>query len=252
MKRLLLLSLILFSFSCSKEKNDSPKPIVPPKPTVFIDSPTIDLKYNTSHQFVVTKGIEVLDPWTLKWSSSDTLVGIINKYGQFISRKIGTTIIKGTLDGDTVESKITVSPYITSFKEPYLGFGADIATIKTNETRKFITQLNNSLSFEGDNSKIRSVLYFLDANSKMTSAGLFFEHSSTMIYDVTTFLRERYPNYGPKDYLTVFHDDNNTIEIQITISADLGFHAIYLPFVRTGKTSSNINDTYKQFEKALK
>jgi hypothetical protein len=248
MKKIYLLPILfLILSSCSKDKKDPE-----PEPTTFIDSATLDLKYDKQHQFIVTKGTEVLDGSTLKWSSSDTLVGKVDLKGNFKGRKIGTTTVTGTVNGKTVESKITITPYSTTFKEPYLGFGSDVATVKANETRKFITQLTSSLSFEGDNSKIRAVLYLLDANNKMTSAGIFFENSSAMVTDVTTFFKERYPIYGSQDGVAVFFDDKNTIGIQLSANANLGFNAIYLPFLRTGRASSNFNEVSKQFVKALK
>ena len=246
MKRIYLLPLVLLIFSCSKDKEDSPEP------TTFIDSATLELKYDKQHQFVVTKGTEVLDASTIKWNSSDTLVGKVDTKGNFKGRKIGTTTITGTINGKTVESKITITPYSSSFKEPYLGFGADISTVKSNETRKFIAELTSSLSFEGDNSKIRAVLYLLDTSKKMTSAGIFFENSSAMVTDVTTFYKERYPINGTKDGKVAFFNDENTVGVQLSVNADLGFNAIYLPYRRTGRVSIGFDDASKSFANTYK
>jgi len=247
MKNILLLLPILLFASCSKDD---------PEPAVTIDAATVELKYDKEHQFVLTQGTGTVDASTYTWTSSDTLIGKVDKTGKFIARKIGETTVKGTLAGKVVESKVTVTPYITSFKEPYVEFGATTAVVKTKETRKLLSETATILAYQGENAKILNVLYLLETG-KLSASALLFEESQSMADDVITFYSERYPRIGAvEENLVVFLNDEANKAIEVGVSEDLGFYAVYSAFdskgLRSAKQTGNIKDALSKSYKDLK
>lgn len=245
MKNILFLLPVLLFVSCSKDD---------PEPATTIDSATVELKYDKEHQYVLMKGTEKVDASTYTWKSSDTLVGKVDKTGKFIARKIGETTVTGTLAGKNVESKVTVTPYITSFKEPFQEFGATAGVVKTKETRKLLSETATILSYQGDNAKILSVRYLLDTG-KMTAAAIIFGGSQAMADEVVTFYSERYPRNGALDEAIIFFNDeaNKAIEIGFTETSDI--YAVYSAFdskgLRSAVPTRNVKDALIKSYKGL-
>ena len=237
MKKLSLLPVVLFIvMSCSKSD---------PEPNIFIDSATLDIKFDKEHQYVVMKGSETLSGTAVTWKSSDTLVGKIDNKGLFKGRKIGQTTITGQVDGKTVESKVTISPYSTLFKEPYLVFGSTAATIKANDKRTIVSDTPTSLTLSGENGTVRAAIYLFD-NLKMKQVGLFFENSSAAVAEVTRFYNERYPAHGLVGTNAVFLSDDRTYGLIMSVNATLGYNVIYSPSTSGGRMpiANDLEDVY--------
>jgi len=228
MKNILFLLPVLLFVSCSKDD---------PEPATTIDSATVELKYDKEHQYVLMKGTEKVDASTYTWKSSDTLVGKVDKTGKFIARKIGETTVTGTLAGKNVESKVTVTPYITSFKEPFQEFGATTAVVKTKETRKLLAETADYLAYEGESAKITSVQYEL-VTGKMTYAVIFFQTTQAIANEVITFYLERYPRNGETEEGAVFFNDGKDKAVELGIHPDYGLFAFYSPFDSKGLRSA--------------
>jgi len=243
MKNILFLLPVLLFVSCSKDD---------PEPATTIDSATVELKYDKEHQYVLMKGTEKVDASTYTWKSSDTLVGKVDKTGKFIARKIGETTVTGTLAGKNVESKVTVTPYITSFKEPYQEYGATTAVVKTNETRKLRTETADFLAYEGENAKVAGVVYSL-TTGKMTDALVAFQTTQAMADEVITFYEERYPRSAGLDSSVVFFNDAKNKAVEVGVDAKIGLFAYYVPFDSNGlRVSATAVTTRERIRKSYK
>ena len=237
MKNILFLLPVLLFVSCSKDD---------PEPDTTIDSATVELKYDKEHQYVLMKGTEKVDASTYTWKSSDTLVGKVDKTGKFIARKIGETTVTGTLAGKNVESKVTVTPYITSFKEPFQEYGATTAVVKTKETRKLLAETADYMAYEGENTKfIIGVIYSL-LSGKMTDATVYFETTEAIAKDVVTFHRERYPRAFQTEEGPIFFNDAKDKAVLIGVDPNDGLFAFYAPYDSKGLRSASKSGEIKK------
>ena len=227
MKKLILPFLLLVLVSCSKED---------PEPAVVIDSPTLELKFDKEHQFVVKKGAETIDASTVTWKSSDELVGTVNASGLFKGRKIGETIITGkSSDGKIdLQSKVTITPYYTTCAEPVTEWGASIATIKSKEKRTLFNETAAGAAFTGENAKMRMAIYLLEAG-KLVSSGLSFTPTNEVGTELGVFFSERYPEFEVGDDQLFFVSDSKAYGILIGIDETLGIFALYSPLDAGGR-----------------
>jgi len=242
--------LILFAFStlllasCSKKDAE---------PQVSIDAKTLELKYDKTHQFVLTKGSEAVTASTFTWKSSDEKVGTIDANGNFKGRKIGETKITGTsTTSGAVESSIKITPYTTFITEPVIQFGVDAATIKGKEKRKLSTKsTDNVLLYDGENSNITYVAYFLE-NGKVAAAFIIFASTATtLLTESVTFFKERYPNIDASDSEVYLLNDEQTYGIILSVDATIGYNAQYVPYKKGGRKDLEVKIKFHQALKNL-
>jgi|GEM_PF-986207 len=236
---LAFLSIVLIS-SCSK-KDDK---ISSPQNLVSLDTKSISLHYDESHQFYfVNKSVIASD---YNWVSTDETIGTVDRSGKFTAQKIGTTTIKATKGSEVFESQVTVVPYSTICKEPYWNFSDNISATKGKETRTILSQTSTSLVYTGENAKIRNIMYMYDSTSgKMSSAAILFAYGDAVIQEAAKFFKERYYYLGEDtdaDSGNTFYyfGDEKNIVIGITQDAKLGLITIYIP--NTGGNGS-VNST---------
>lgn len=240
----LVIGLIISLSSCSK--NEDPKPN--PEPATYaINNSTVSINYDKEHQFVVKLGTGAVNATTFTWTSSDPTIGTISTSGLFKGKKIGTTIIKAEGNGTTLTSQVTISPYSTLFKEPVIDFGASIASIKGKETRKFGEQFEQTLYYEGENTKVRFVAYNFEAN-KLISAGAFFQNTTAVVEELAKFYSERYTFLGEEENIFLFSAGKYLIGIGQ--SKELGTFAIYVPNTDSNTLMARASST--QFIQKLK
>ena len=243
MKRIAFL-VFLTSMLASCSKKD-------PEPQVAIDANTLELKYDKTHQFVLSKGAEPVVASTFTWKSSDEKVGTVDASGNFKGRKIGETKVTGTSTTmGTVESTIKISPYSTLFAEPIIQFGTDVATIKGKEKRKLsVNQTADILLYDGENANIKFVAYYVK-NGKIESAFVLFSNPTTpVLTESATFFKERYPKIDASDSEVFLLNDEETYAIVLSVSNELGYNAQYFPYVKGGRKDT---ETIARFQKALK
>lgn len=212
-------TLLFISFivaSCSKKD---------PKPGYKIDSETLSLHYDETHQFEITPGVPTS---TTNWTSSDTTVGKIDQSGYFKAKKIGTVVIMGSSTDYTVKSTVTVVPYSTLCKEPFYVYNQNAATTKSQEFRTLTLQSATGLTYTGENSKLRNVLYAFE-NDKMTAAALLLSNSSDVISESYKFFNERYTAVDEEDNVYLF-TDNKSLVVGVSVDDTLGFNAIYVDY----------------------
>lgn len=211
---LIILSIIIVS--CSKKD---------PKPGYKIDNENLSLHYDGTHQFEITPNAQAI---STTWSSSDTTVGKIDQSGYFTARKIGSVTITGTSASYTLKSKVTVIPYSTMCKEPFYLKGQDIVTTEDKEFRTLTYHSASGLTYAGENSKLRNVLYAFDSNG-LTAAALLLDSAPDVINESYQFFSERYTPLGVENNVFFFTDNKNLI-IEVSNDATLGFNAIYVDY----------------------
>jgi hypothetical protein len=248
MKKLLLaLISIAVLFACSKSKDKDPEPIV------SIDAPTIELKYDKDHQFALKKGNEDIFASTFTWASSNEKVGKVDANGKFTARKIGEATVTGTgSNGAKVESKVTISPYVTIFVEPILEFGATMAAIKSKEKRKLLQETAEALAYEGAaGTQTRGVIYIFE-KGKLQSAGILFDNSTATVQTSATFIKERYPDRMTQDNQVYILNDERTFGIVLGVDETFGYMGIYLPYPPGGRTSAEHTSSFTAAGVAVK
>lgn len=211
---LFIISIIIVS--CSKKDA---------KPGFKIDSENISLHYDGSHQFEITPDAQTT---STTWSSSDTTVGKINQSGYFTAKKIGTVTVTGTSASYTLKSTVTVTPYSTMCKEPFYQMGQNMASTKNREFRTLTFQSATGLTYAGENSKLRDVLYAYD-NDSMTAAALLLGNTPDVAAEAYKFFNERYTPLEAEENISFFTDNKNLI-IGVSVDDTLGFNAIYVDY----------------------
>ncbi len=243
MKKLILFATAMMALvSCSKKD---------PEPEVSIDSRTVELKYDKTHQFVLSKGAEPVTASTFTWKSSDEKVGTVDGNGNFKGRKIGETKITGTSTTmGNVESTITIVPYTKFLTEPVVQWGADMATVKSKEKRKLSASLTTAdwLVYEPDNASLQYVIYIFEAG-KLISSVVIFTSTNAVVDESVTFFKERYPNIEADKDAAYLINDENTFGIILSINSSVGWNAEYVPLKKGGKKDAVATE---KIQKALK
>ena len=237
MKKLIIFGLILF-VSCSK---DTIEP-------VFIAQSYAELNYDKTFQIKITnsKNQEVAAT-KLKWSSSDPLIGKVDSSGKFTARKIGDVKINGSNGIKDVECTIKVVPYSTLYAEPVIDFGVSISEVKSKEKRVLLFQNDKSMSYAGENSKIRGIIYIFE-NNKLTGSAVLLNNNTAVAKESLLFLAERYPLKGVINNIIGYFNDTKNIGIALTVDNTLGFVAIYLPH-DTNKRATYFQDILNEIKK---
>ncbi|MCF0058607.1 Ig-like domain-containing protein [Dyadobacter sp. CY356] len=219
MKRRSLLFIIGASIflSCSKDA----------EPETKIDANSLELNYDKTHQFEITKGSENLSG-SYKWASSDPTVGTVSPTGKFTARKIGSTVVSAKSEGQEYLSYITVSPYSTMFKEPSFEFGQNRTTIKNNNIGTVEAESDNLLVYSVYAENVKRLLFAFE-NDNLTGVAVDIADTEQAKQEAKTFFRERYPNVlpitGTQDSLYI--NDGKNIGVKFNTNESLGYYATY-------------------------
>lgn len=238
----LFLFLAVLSLSCSKDKEAEPA-------TVLSDA-DLKIHFDDTHQYTLTKGTATVDPASFKWTSSDTVVGKVDQNGKFTGRRIGQTTVRAvSTDGKvSTESKVTIDPYSNLCTEPVLDFKATQAAVKAKEKRALLEEDTASVTYKGENSKLRGVAYAFSKNALVNSF-LVLTETQAVFDEAATFLFERYEYLGDEDY--VYYFTNNKVVVAYLEEETLGLVAIYAPYPAGGlRTMASFKETVKASFKA--
>lgn len=218
-KQLLTLVAISLIFTACSKKESTPEST--------IDVTELSLNYDKQHQFTIKQGNNDIDESTYIWTSADVRVGTIEASGLFQAKRIGTTTVTATKDGKSLTSKITVSPYVYFFIEPYVSFTSNKTTIKSQETRPLETggETTTSLLYKGENNKITNVFYGFE-NGLLQGSIVVFNISNILPKDLATFFVERYTLIGETN--NTYYFSKGDILVAIGETAGIGFTAIYV------------------------
>jgi hypothetical protein len=238
-KQITLLFLISITFAACSKKEDA-------KPTYTISQTAVSLNYDKQHQYTVKEGSNNVSPSTLTWTSSDETVGTISASGLFKAKKIGETTIKAEGSGHTVISDITVTPYSTLCIEPDFTFGSSKAIIKGKEKRVLSSEIENSLLYTGENSKLRHVMYVFE-NNQLSGSVLLMANSEAVMEEGLKFFLERYTFLGNSDNILIFSGVGVVIGVNYT--TELGFHAMYIK--QTSASTMSIQSIKKLYNQKI-
>lgn len=231
-------------FSCDKKED--------PEALLLINTPTIDLKYDETHQFALKKGNEDLFPSTLSWTSADDNVGKVDANGKFVARKIGETLVTGLgSEGQKVESKITISPYVTNFDEPILEFGTSMASIKSKETRELLFEGSYTLQYKGTPGSLSETITYIFDNKKLQIA---WSQSGTLQSTwkaMKTFSNERYPIKEVFTDANVQVDDQKETLIYLDRGNYYGHSINYYSYSEMMASNQKIASSLKKARKEL-
>lgn len=171
------------------------------------------------------------------WSSENEFVAIVNSNGLVEGGHVGkTNIVATSTDGNSAKCEVEIVPVYSTYKEPYLEFGASKATVKSKETRKLYKEQTSSLAYEGENSFVELVLYSFDDNGKLKGASIAL--SLACASEVTKFLLERYQPAAVEDGVYLFINGNaGDFNMGVALSVESSYLAIvYLPSSSKGRS----------------
>lgn len=171
------------------------------------------------------------------WSSENEFVAIVNSNGLVEGGHVGkTNIVATSTDGNSAKCEVEIVPVYSTYKEPYLEFGASKATVKSKETRKLYKEQTSSLAYEGENSFVELVLYSFDDDGKLKGASIAL--SLACASEVTKFLLERYQPAAVEDGVYLFINGNaGDFNMGVALSVESSYLAIvYLPSSSKGRS----------------
>ena len=181
---------------------------------------------------------------TAEWSSENEFVAKVNSNGLVEGNHVGKTNIIATSANGSAKCEVEVLPVYSTYKEPYLEFGASKSTVKSKETRNLFDETSTALVYEGENSFVELVMYSFDDNGGLKGVALGISFASAS--EVTKFLLERYQPITVEDDVYIFVNNNiNDCTMAVTLSVEKSYLAIvYLPY----SSDSRGNDIEKQKE----
>lgn len=234
MKKLLLLFLAVGTLvSCSKSEDSNPE--------FKINQKEVKLNYDGSFNFKVENASNV------SWTSSDEFVGTIGSDGKFEAKHIGEVTITGKVGGSSVSAKVVVEPYITGVVEPFFDFTKGASSVKSYEKRKLISETSTFIYYSDANKYVTNSLYSLEGGVLKSSALMFVSSSAE---NVVKFYGERYKFDGYEDKIGFFTSKDAKIMVGVTVDANLGLVALYMP--NTSKNKASIKMASKDYHSVIK
>lgn len=186
---------------------------------------------------------------TADWKSENDFVAKVNSNGLVEGNHVGKTNIIATSTDGSAKCEVEVVPVYSTYKEPFLEFGASKATVKSKETRKLYNENSEIITYEGENSNVKLVGYNFDDNGKLSGVAVAVSFASTS--EVTKFLLERYQPVTEEDGVYVFINNNiNDYTMFVTLSVESSYIGIvYLP--KSSKSRSAEIENYQTELKSM-
>ncbi|GEM_PF-1623860 len=174
-----LLIVLLFTLSCSKEDS---------KPPLSIKNNELVLFRENTEELIVEH-----NPGELSFKSQNPLIATVSDDGVVEGNVRGKTSILVTSLNETATANVEVKTLINYLPEPYLGFGEDYATVKTKVVSgEQFFNLENGFAVQKriDNSNV--IYGYSFENSKLKMSMFLFETLSNITSVIADFLLERY------------------------------------------------------------
>jgi len=205
---ILFLSFLLLSSSCKKEDYIS-----------FMEH-SISMHYDEQQKLSLAFSSEELSTLQYSYHSGDTNVVLVNASGLCSGVAVGTAVVTATSsDGQYKTSCIVqIVPKHKLFKDFYTGWGATVATVKSNETRRLKSESDSLLLFYGEYNYIKEVFYRFGNNDHLLNyAGIRLGKPSGITQNIVEYYKERYllvdSTFVSDGYYTLFNFKHRTKNI---------------------------------------
>lgn len=196
---MLVIALFVCFSSCSKDDDEEA-----PLPT--LDKTNITLYVDETSQITYSGSDKCI------WSSENSLIAEVEN-GVVTAQHVGTTIIHA----NGLSCNVTVKPKYTSFTEPYLEWGSNMATVKKHMSGYTLkTEDSDNIGYLGKG-QVNAYLYTFE-NGRLKTCGF----STSLLYslELTRFLLER--------YCVVKYDNNSSDDIICYLaSVDLTYYVMF-------------------------
>jgi len=236
MKNLLILLVSILAFySCEKELK-----------SIQLGKSEITIHYDESYQLDVSYSPTDVDiPPVFTWYSEDTEVAEVDQNGFVEGVKIGETDINVQTEDAKFQAfcKVIIEPISNLYKEPILEFGQSRAYVKNNETRDLLLETDGGISYEGDNSKVRAIMYLFDYTG-LNGVGVLLESNESVLHEALTYLNERYDLMIKID-AAIFFKVNEDVAAVLSVDNSLGLNVIYMEH-SFNKSSSSLKQSLNE------
>ena len=176
MKKVIFLSVILVFLNCCSKENDSPDDLV-------VKNANIELKAGGTAQIELTSSLPVTYTSANEFNASVSTSGLVQ------ANKVGKTEISITNTVKTAKVNVSVTPVYSTYKDPYLNFGATRADVIKAAGEPSKTNEYEDLIYENySNAAILGIYYF--ENDKLV--GFDVEIRDSYKSELDNFLIERY------------------------------------------------------------
>lgn len=236
-------AVVAFS-SCKKKELES----------ISVLPSTLAMHYDESKQLEAGFSPSDLEiPPVFVWSSENEMVAEVDQDGTVNGVKVGeTNILLETSDKKfNATCKIEITPISNLYKEPVLGFGKNKAFVKDNEPRKLATEIADALLYEGENTRIRNVMYSFDGG-KLDAATAMLANEVYVAEEAMIYLDERYDyQFVSKGVRFYFKGENKEIAIGLTVDDSLGLVVMYFENP-TKKSGSSLEKQFNSIIEQIK
>lgn len=227
MKNLLILLISTLAFySCEKELE-----------SIQLDKSEITIHYDENYQLNVSYSPTDVDiPPVFTWYAEDTKVAEVDQNGFVEGVKIGETDINVQTEDGKFQAlcKVIIEPISNLYIEPVIEFGKSKSYVENIETRLIYGETTDALVYEGDNYKVKYVMYIFEFNRLTSSAVLLIDNA---MEEVGTFLSERHDYIGSEDGMLAFRVNANVVAV-LTDHYELGLVVLYMENSDMKSTSS--------------
>lgn len=207
----LLLNVFLLSFGCKTDKLES----------IQLSQDKISMHYNESIQLDIIYSPADLDiPPLFNWYSEDTNIATVSSKGLVKGVKIGNTNITVQTADKLFRANCTVEiiPVSNLLWLPVVELGQSKAYVKSNESRVLLTEIETAIAYEGENSKIRMIMYIFE-DGKLTSAYVLLQNSLEIVREIRIFLEERFDLLTISDGARIYKMNDEVIIVMMVDNA---------------------------------
>lgn len=205
---ILFLSCLLLFSSCKKEEY------------ISFSVHSVSMHYDEQQQLSLSFSSEELSTLQYSYQSCDTNVVLVNASGLCSGVAVGTTVVTATSSDGQYKTSCTVQivPKHKLFKDFYTGWGATVATVKANETRRLKSESDSLLLFYGEYNYIQGVFYRFGNNDHLLNyAGIRLGKPSCINQNIVEYYKERYllvdSIFVNDPYCTLFEFKHRTKDI---------------------------------------
>lgn len=242
---LLVAALPMVFASCGDDKEEPIDPI-----NISLGVSAFDVDYKADYQLECN-----IDGAT--FTSSDPFVATVDQSGKVTGKHVGQAKIKASYDGYSVQATVNVLPTNTDYTLPILSWGASLATVKSQMTNLFGTDMyivfdaiDNetepatwALDYLTEGGKFPGYTYSFndDKGSKLNGAGLVITTAQDQNSNLLSFLYQYYEQYADDDDSVYLCNANEVKDATMKIVVTPDFTTT--PFIVKAKWTETTGET---------